>query len=125
MSSDEASGSAPRRSYQVIPARMTPPGSGQPLMASGALVVRYFCPDDAADIGSRDAQDFGVLVLEHEEGAIPVVPPDPGQGLSRAILECDLVRLSCHTVPYVVFGSPSWPNVLAATYAYAPPWTSI
>jgi hypothetical protein len=55
-------------------------------MASGAFLVRHVCRDDAADIGSRDAQDFGVLVLEHEEGTIPVVLPDPGQGLSRAIL---------------------------------------
>jgi len=39
------------------------------------FLVRHFCPDDAADIGSRDAQDLGDLVLEHEEGAIPVVPP--------------------------------------------------
>lgn len=61
--------------------------------------VRHVCPDDAPDVGSRDAQDFGDLVLEHKEGAITVVLPDPGQGLSRAILERDLVRLCCHTAP--------------------------
>src|SRR5215472_4524875 len=78
-------------------------------MASGAFLVGYFCLDDAADIGSRDAQDFGVLVLEDKEGAIPVVPPDPGQGLSRAILERDLVRLCCHTdhlrSPFTLIGT--------------------
>src|SRR6516165_12214368 len=68
-------------------------------MASGAVLVRRVCPIDAADIVSRDAQDFGVLVLEDEEGAVPVILPDPGEGLSRAILERDLVRLCFHTAP--------------------------
>src|SRR6516164_3368183 len=68
-------------------------------MASGAVLVRRVCPIDAADIVSRDAQDFGVLVLEDEEGAIPVVLPDPGEGLSRAIPERDLVRLRFHVAP--------------------------
>ena len=68
-------------------------------MASGAVLVRCVCPLDAADIVSRDAQDFGVLVLENEEGAIPVVLPDPGEGLSRAIPERDLVRLCFRVAP--------------------------
>src|SRR5215471_2005199 len=78
-----------------------------PGLASGAFLIRHFCRDDGADIGSRDAQDFGVLVLEHEEGAIPVVPPDPGQGLGRAILKRDLVRLGCHTAPCVMLPRPA------------------
>src|SRR5215831_2666600 len=76
---------------------------------SGAFVLRRVCRDGAADIGGRDAQDLGVLVLEHEERAIPIVPPDSGQGLGRAILERDLVRLCCHTdhlrSPFTLIGT--------------------
>jgi hypothetical protein len=59
------------------------------------IAVGYVRTVDAPDVGGRNTQDLGLLVLENEPRAVRELPVDL-ERLSRSVLKRDREITSCH-----------------------------